>query len=56
MPVVLPRTGYALAPGVGARLRLLQGLGLRADVRHAFALDRNARAGTEVTGGISLPL
>ena len=56
MRVVEPRTGFALSPGVGARLRLAGGVALRGDVRHAFALDRVAQGGTQVAGGISLPL
>lgn len=54
--VVQPRTGLTLSPGVGARLRLAGGVALRGDVRHAFALDHVAQGGTQVAGGISLPL
>jgi hypothetical protein len=50
-----PRTGYALSPGVAARAHVTRVAAVRADVRHAFALDRDARDGTEVAVGISLP-
>ena len=54
--VVQSRTGLTLSPVVVARLRLAGGVALRGDVRHAFALDHVAQGGTQVAGGISLPL
>jgi hypothetical protein len=59
-PLRLPRTGtttgFALAPGVGARFHLARGVALRGDLRRAVALDRDGVGGTEVAGGISLAL
>ncbi|HEX9938967.1 MAG TPA: hypothetical protein VGB15_17635 [Longimicrobium sp.] len=50
-----PRTGYTLSPGVAARARVVGPVAVRGDVRRAFALDRDARDGTEIAVGISLP-
>lgn len=49
------RTGYTLAPGVAARARVAGPVSLRGDLRRAFALDQDARSGTEIAVGISLP-
>lgn len=49
------RTGYTLSPGVAARAHVIRTVALRGDVRHAFALDDDARGGTEIAVGISLP-
>lgn len=49
------RTGYTLSPGVAARAHVLRAVALRGDVRRAFALDHDARGGSEFAVGISLP-
>jgi hypothetical protein len=49
------RTGYTLSPGVAARARVTRVVAVRGDLRRAFALDHNARGGTEIAVGISLP-
>ena len=48
-------TTVAMAPGIGARLRLARGVALRGDLRRIVPLG-DGRAGTEVAGGLSLPL
>jgi hypothetical protein len=45
----------AVAPGLGARLRLAQGVALRGDLRRIVPLG-DGREGTEVSGGLSFPL
>ena len=47
-------TSVAVAPGIGARLRLAQGVALRGDLRRIVPLG-DGREGTEVAGGLSLP-
>lgn len=49
------RTGYTLSPGMAARVRVAGPVAFRGDIRRAFALDQNARGGTEMAVGISLP-
>jgi hypothetical protein len=47
-------SSLAMAPGVGARLRLARGVALRGDLRRIVPLG-DGREGTEVSGGLSLP-
>ncbi|HET7234611.1 MAG TPA: hypothetical protein VFJ16_31655 [Longimicrobium sp.] len=49
------RTGYTLSPGIAARAHVTRAVAVRGDVHHAFALDNDARGGTEIAVGISLP-
>ncbi|HEX8696543.1 MAG TPA: hypothetical protein VF746_29255 [Longimicrobium sp.] len=48
-------TALAVAPGVGARVRLASGLALRGDLRRVFELG-DGHDGMELSGGVSLPL
>lgn len=48
-------TAFAVAPGVGARMRLASGLALRGDLRRVFELG-GGHDGMELSGGVSLPL
>lgn len=48
------RTSLALTPGIGARLRVLPGLALRADVRDAIVFREGPRHFVELIGGLSL--
>jgi len=47
-------SSVAMAPGVGARLRLAQGVALRGDLRRILPLG-DGREGTELSGGLSVP-
>jgi hypothetical protein len=49
------KTALAVAPGVGARVRLASGLALRGDLRRVFELG-DGHDGIELSGGVSLPL
>lgn len=48
------RTSLALTPGIGARLRVLPGLALRADLRDAVVFREGPRHFVELIGGLSL--
>jgi hypothetical protein len=49
-------TGISLSPGVGARVPLGGGSGLRADLRRVWDFRRERAASTELSAGVSLPL
>lgn len=48
-------SSLAVAPGIGARLRLLSGIALRGDLRRIVG-PGGGEDGTELSGGLSLPL
>lgn len=49
-------TSLSLAPGFGARFHVGAGVALRGDIRRMIGLGANGRSGTEISGGLSLPL
>lgn len=49
-------TGLSLAPGIGARVTVSDGSGLRADLRRVWDFRRTRAAATELSAGVTLPL
>lgn len=49
-------TRLSVAPGIGARVEVSHGTGLRADLRRVWDFGRTRSAATELSAGITLPL